>query len=191
MEIMKGKLLISEEYDKVDEYLAVIQSRIVDPIQKSDMAGYCTAVLLLLFAAMDGLGKLIHDNDRAGSNQRIRAFLDYMNNDYKKRKQDLLSLRHSLVHNAINVASFMTHTEMDSDQHLKRIGSGGFIYVNTTIMYHDFIRAFEKLREGFKNDGAKMARAAQRLAWRDDDANDKYLDNPSTPPPSVEFIWAK
>ena len=182
---------ISEEYDKIDEYLAVIQSRIVDPIQKSDMGRYCTATLLLLFAAIDGLGKLIHDNDGAGSSERIRAFLDYMGDDYRKRKKDLLDLRNSLVHNAINVASFMSQTEMGSDQHLKRIGSGGFIYVNTTIMYHDFVRAFERLSKEFKNDGAKMNRAALRLEWRGDDAEDQYLDIPATPPPLVRFIWAK
>lgn len=182
---------ISEERNKIDKYLGVIQSRIVEPIQKSDIRRYCTATLLLLFAAIDGLGKLIHDDDKAKPNKRIRAFLDYMGEDYRKRKKELLELRHSLVHNAINVASFMSQTEMGSDQHLKRMGSGGFIYVNTTIMYHDFVRAFERLREEFKKDGLKMKRAAERLEWREDDCQDQYLEIPATPPPPVEFIWAK
>ena len=182
---------ISEERNKIDEYLDVIQSRIVEPIQKSDIGRYCTATLLLLFAAIDGLGKLIHNNNKAGSNERIRAFLDYMGDNYGKCKQELLGLRHSLVHNAINVASFMSQTEMGSDQHLKRMGSAGFIYVNTNIMYQDFIHAFERLREELKNDVTKMSRAAERLEWREDDSEDQYLDIPATPPPPVEFIWAK
>ena len=182
---------ISEGREKINAYFDVIQERIVDPIQKADISQYCTVTLLLLFAAIDGLGKLIHDDDRAGSNERIRTFLDYMGGNYRIRKQDLLDLRHSLVHNAINVASFMSQTEMGSDQHLTPIGSADFMYVNTTIMYNDFVRAFERLREEFKNDERMMGRAAERLEWREDEDEEQDLDIPVSPPPPVEFIWAR
>jgi len=182
---------ISEERKKIDAYFDVIQERIVDPIQKADINRYCTATLLLLFAAIDGLGKLIHDDDRARPNERIRAFLDYMSGNYRMRKQDLLDLRHSLVHNAINVASFMSQTEMGSDRHLTPIGSADFMYVNTTIMYNDFVRAFERLREELKNDERMMSRAAERLEWREDEDEEQDLDIPVSPPPPVEFIWAR
>lgn len=85
----------------------------------------------------------------------------------------------------------MSQTEMGSDQHLKRIGSGDFIYVNTSIMYNDFTQALERLHNEFKNDERMMVRAAERLEWRDDDVEDQYLDIPATPPPAIEFIWAK
>jgi len=181
---------VSEERNKIDEYLNVIQSRIVEPIQNSDMQRYCTATLLLVFPAIDDLGKLIHDDEKAGANERIRAFLDYMGDNYKKRKKELLALRHSLVHNAINVASLMSETEMGGDQHLKRMGSGGFIYVNTFIMYHDFVRAFKRLRQELMKDEPKMKRAAERLEWREDDFQ-QNLEIPASLPPPVEFIWAK
>lgn len=180
----------TEEWEKIDEYLRVIQSRIVEPIQKTDIGRYCTATLLLLFAAIDGLGKLIHPNPKAAPSDRIRAFLNYMGENYSKRKKELLVLRNSLVHNAINVASFMSQTEMGSDQHLKRMGSGGFIYVNTSTMYHDFVRAFERLREEFENDETKMSCAAQRLEWKEVDDESEHMDY-GTPPPPVEFIWVK
>ena len=73
--------IVEEEY-KIDEYLDVIQSRIIEPIEKANISQYCAATLLLLFAALNGLGKLIHDNPKAGSNDRIRAFLDYMGGNY-------------------------------------------------------------------------------------------------------------
>jgi len=180
----------SEERNKIDDYLNVIQIRIVEPIQKADIGRYCTATLLLLFAAIDGLGKLIHDNPKAVPSDRIRTFLDYMGDNYGKRKRELLGLRNSLVHNAINVASYMSQTEIGSDQHLKRIGSGGFIYVNTSIMYNDFVRAFKRLREEFENDEAKMSRAAQRLEWKEVDDESQHMDY-GTPPPPVQFISAK
>jgi len=182
---------ISEERDKIDAYLDVIQSRIVEPIQDSDMDRYCTACLLLLFAAIDGLGKLIHDDEKAGPSERIRVFLDYMGGNYRMRKKELLKLRNSLVHNAINEASFMSQTEEAGDPHLSAIGSAGFFYVNTSTMYQDFIRAFERLREEFKNDKVKLSRAAQRLEWKEDDVEDHNLDVSPTPPPPIEFIYAR
>ena len=84
----------------------------------------------------------------------------------------------------------MSQTEIGSDQHLKRIGSGGFIYVNTSIMYNDFVRAFKRLREEFENDEAKMSRAAQRLEWKEVDDESQHMDY-GTPPPPVQFISAK
>jgi len=63
---------------KIDAYLNIIEERILAPIQKTEIQKYCTATLLILFAAIDGLGKLLHPEDTAGSGERSRAFLDYM-----------------------------------------------------------------------------------------------------------------
>ena len=117
----------SQDQDKIDKYLEVIQERILAPIQKTEIRHYCTATLLLLFAAIDGLGELLHPDNTAGSNARIREFLDYMGGDYKVHKKELLNLRNFLVHNAINVASFLSQTEIGSDQHLKKMGAADFI----------------------------------------------------------------
>ena len=179
---------IGEEENKIDEYLDVIQSRIIEPIEKANISQYCAATLLLLFAALNGLGKLIHDNPKAGSNDRIRAFLDYMGGNYGKRKKELLNLRHSLMHEAMNVASYMSKADIGSSKHLNLIGSAGFIYVNTTVMYKDFVLSFERLRKELKNNEQMKSRAAKRLEWKKED---HYFDFPATPPPPVEFIWAK
>jgi hypothetical protein len=179
---------IAEKEFKMDEYLDVIQSRIIEPIEKANISQYCTATLLLLFAALNGLGKLIHDNPKAGSNDRIRAFLDYMGGNYGKRKKELLNLRHSLMHEAMNVASYMSKADIGSSQHLNLIGSAGFIYVNTKVMYKDFVLAFERLQKELKSNEQMMHRAAERLEWKEED---HYFDFPATPPPPVEFIWAK
>ena len=58
-------------------------------------------------------------------------------------------------------------------------------------MYNDFVRAFERLREEFKNDEQMMSRAAGRLEWVEDQVEEQYLEIPASPPPPVEFIWAK
>jgi hypothetical protein len=106
----------SYDREKIEEYFHVIEQRILGPIKKSEIRRYCTATLLLLFAGIDGLGKLIHPDEKAGCKKRIRAFLNYMGGNYRTREKELLELRNSLVHNAINVASFMSQTEMGSAQ---------------------------------------------------------------------------
>src|SRR5687768_2036022 len=97
----------SQEQHRIEEYLRVIQERILAPIEKTEVQQYFTATLLLLFAAIDGLGGLLHSNDAAGSNKRILCFLDYMGGDYALNKKQLLKLRNYLVHSAINVESFL------------------------------------------------------------------------------------
>jgi hypothetical protein len=190
----------SQDQDKIDEYLRVIQERILAPIQKTEIRDYSTATLLLLFAAIDGLGKLLHPNDKAGSNARIREFLDYMGDGYEIHKEELLALRNSLVHNAINVASFLSRTEVGRNQHLKKMGADDFIHVNTRVMYEDFVSAFSRFQADIKDDLKMMKRAADQLEWRETaDRLEWGEDNPldhvniatPTPPPPVEFIYAK
>jgi len=158
------------------------------------VVNFCTATLLLLFAAIDGIGKLLHPDYKAKSNKRILGFLDYMGGDYGVYKEKLLNLRHFLVHNAINVESFLSHTEIGADQHLKKMGTAGFIYVNTMVMYKDFVDAFKRFREEIQHDPGMLKRAADRLEWRDDNAwsgtDTSDVAIPSLPP-SVKFIYAK
>ena len=94
---------------KIEEYLKVIEERILAPIQTTEVRQSCTASLLLLFAAIDWLAKLIHPNKNAEVGERIRTFLNYMGGDYAVNKKEIYDLRNSLVHNAINVESFF-HT---------------------------------------------------------------------------------
>jgi len=182
----------SEDQDKIDAYFEIIQERILAPIQNTEIRHYCTATLLLLFAVIDGLGKLLVPND-TGSSKRILGFLTYMGGDYDAYKGELLKLRQSVVHNAINVESFLSHTEIGGDQHLKKTGAAGFIYVNTMDMYEDFVGAFKRFRSEIHRDPVMMKRAANRLEWREDNT----LDNPDisniatpSPPPPVQFIIA-
>jgi hypothetical protein len=184
----------SKDQEKIDAYLEIIQERILAPIETTEIRNYCTVTLLLLFAAIDGLGKLQNTDAKARSNKRIRGFLGYMGGDYDVHKRELLRLRHSLVHNAINVESFLSQTEIGSDQHLKKVGAAGFINVNTNVMYEDFVNAFNQFRAETRSDLEVMKRAADRLEWREDIALDDLNIGDAvapSPPPPVEFIYAR
>jgi hypothetical protein len=70
------------------------------------------------------------------------------------------------VHNAVNVESFLSYIEILDEQHLKRMGAAGFVYVNTSAMYSDFVDAFRRFCADIQNDPAKLKRAANRLECR-------------------------
>ena len=181
----------SADQQKIEEYFRVIQERILSPIEKTEIRQYCTATLLLLFAAIDGLGGLLHSKNAVGSNKRILKFLEYMGANYAAKKKELLALRNFIVHSAISVESFLSKTEMGRDRHLKSIGAAGFIYVNTTLMYDDFVKAFARFRADIASDSALMQRAADRLEWKEDQIWNEEDGPMPTPPPPVEFIFRK
>ena len=186
----------SQDEGKVDEYLNVIWKRILAPIEKTEVQEYCTATLLLLFAAIDGVGKLLHPKNDARPDKRILGFLDYMGDGYKVHKKQLLALRNSLAHNALNVACFLSNYEEDPDhqtfhQHLKEIGDPGFIYVNTVTMYKDFVNALQRFQTDIKDNPEMMKRAADRLEWREDIPLVRSDIPEPTHPSTVEFIYAR
>ena len=80
---------------------------------------------------------------------------------------------------------------MTHDQHLKIVGAAGFIYVNTNLMFDDFVKAFDRFRADIESDISLMNRVADRLEWKDDQVwNEEDGPIPSFPPP-VEFIFRK
>lgn len=177
--------------EKVREYLWVIEERIVRPLQKSDLLDYCTATLLLVFAGMDGLARLVQESEKAGVRARITGFLPYMGERYGECKKELYELRCSLVHEAINVASYLSQTEWGEENHLRK-GAADFIYVNSRVMAEDFIKAFEQVSQEILSDEKKLARAAYRLEFRDVELPDSnYREFPTTEPPPIKFIQTK
>jgi len=190
---------MSEDREKIAKYLSIIQERILAPIHNTEVQRYCTATLLLLFAAIDGLGKLLVPDDTAGVNERIRGFLQYMGGAYEDCEKGLLKLRHSLVHNAINVESFLSEAEIPGDWHLKKIGVG-LICVNTMALYKDFVASFERFRCDIQNNPAMRRRAADRLEWVETadpleqgeiDPLDPMDNAAATPPTPIGFIRVK
>ena len=102
----------SESERKIDAYLMVIEGRILAPIQKTEIQDYCTASLLLLFSAIDGLGKLIHPSPKAGNQARIGEFLAYMGPKYATHKKELIKLNHRIVERLKFLESARRHKEM-------------------------------------------------------------------------------
>ena len=149
--------------DKIDVYFEYIENRILQPIQNTSIKDYCTASLLIVFAAIDGVGQLLYPYDNAGSNERIKYFLDYMGGKYKDHQKEILKLRNSIVHNGLNVDFYLTHTGTIDDPILENLGPAGFILMNTSAMCEDVIKKCKQAHDDILHDPTKLILAANRL----------------------------
>jgi len=175
---------------KVDAYLNMIMEHVVQPINRTDLKESCTATILLIFAAIDGLGKLTHPRCDAQPGKRFRHYLScYMGGEYTRRQDALYKLRCSLAHNALNFSSFISKTEMGEPHHLKYDTALGFLFVSSTVLFRDFCASLSRLREAFDRDPALLSIAAERLEWREDDIYAYW--GLSTPPPPAVFVSMK
>ena len=59
---------------KTQEYFNAIQRHVIDPLQCNGVAEHCFAAALLIFGAIDGLGRLIHPDPKAGAGLRFKAY---------------------------------------------------------------------------------------------------------------------
>lgn len=96
------------------------------------------------------------------------------------------------MHNAINVASFMRSVEEEGHEHkhLDFLCQGNFLVVNTSVMFKDFCAAIERLREEIVRDEQLLKRMASRLV-RGNPSLEYYDEIHATPPPMIEFVYAR
>lgn len=186
-----------DDIEKIDEYFKVIDDRIISTIQNTDVKKSCTATLALLFAAIDGLGQLsCKDEDYEKAGKRFKVFLKRMGQNYEGKSDIIWKIRNSLIHNGVNLESYMYATS-EGDfafEHLSTPGPNGFLYIDTTQFFSDFCQAKRQLREEINKSDEILKRAANRLDWLEADEKEYQESNniarPSPPPP-VEFIHMK
>lgn len=179
----------AEREAKVDEYMGTMGRYVVASMAKPENRRSCIAVLFLVFAGVDGLGKLVHPNTAAGVGDRFKDFLPrlgppYCAADIRKR---LYKLRCDLVHNALHSAAFLSAAENYGSiyQHLSTTPQGS-IYVNTEAFYTDFCHAFDQLKVEFAQDKCLLNEAGRRLKRQWFTPSEDWGD--TTPPGPIDFV---
>lgn len=169
------------------EYLRVIRQHVIKPLETTAVAESCFASVLLICGAIDGLGKLTHENANASPGQRFKAFLQRLGNDYSALAEELWHLRNTLAHSAMNIACFLSKQEEARSDHLER--ERGFVFIHTGKLLEDFKAALNKLETEYQVDGSLLERAESRLRW--DSINERGWRGGGvmpTPPPGIEFV---
>lgn len=181
----------TENRSKVAEYLDLVESRVLRPLSCDAVQRSCSTTLLLVFAAIDALGKLTDEDGKASVRVRFQDFLGFMGVEYKERSTELWKLRNALVHNAINVESYLSSTELAGWAHLKRIGGSGLIYLNTGLASRDLVEAFGRVKTLLATDKRAAQRAADRLEWVEDTQQAVGAESLPTQPPQIQFVHAR
>ncbi|MFA6293478.1 MAG: hypothetical protein WC637_16960 [Victivallales bacterium] len=182
---------MSDDRQKVDAYLEMIQDHVLSPIQGTDLKESCTATVLLIFGSIDGLGKLTHPEDLAGAGKRFKWYLrTFMRPEYGTHCDALYTLRCSLAHNALNFTSFISKTRMGEQHHLEFDSTLGYVFVSSAVLTRDFDASLRKLDEELNKDTKLITRAASRLHWLEDNTY-AYWSQFSTPPGPIPFINLK
>jgi len=167
------------------EYVRVIRSHVIHPLESTAVAENCFVAAMLVFGAIDGLGKLIHPDERAGVGTRFKAFLQRMGIAYRNHGQQIWLLRNALAHSAMNTACFMAKTEEARSEHLK--SDQGRLFIHSKTLVEDFKMALDQLEREFRNDNVLFERAQGRLKWQIIDPwREKRLT--STQPPAIRYV---
>jgi hypothetical protein len=107
---------MNKSKNKLESYFALIERHILDPIEKGILKSSCFASLMLLFSAIDGLGKLTDNNPYAPPGERFKNMLSQIGDKYEHRRDELWNLRNDLMHNGLNPISFFAHTYMGHNE---------------------------------------------------------------------------
>lgn len=177
---------MDDRKQKIEKYFELIERHIIQPIGKKILKESCFATIMLIFSAIDGLGKLTHLSANVRSMVRFKFFIATLGANYENNQDMLWKLRNSLMHNGLNHISLFANTEFGQDYHL-RSGPNDLTYINTQKLYSDFKNRYENLRQKILNDQTEIMRIGDRLEWTEEaDPNEFVL--PVTSPGSVYFI---
>ena len=156
--------------EKINKFISLLKERTINPIDNTDIKESCTATLLLIFAAIDSLGKITCDDkdykplknkNWKGNNKRFTDFLEnVMGNEYLKFKDAIYDLRNDIVHTGINTKVIFSKSQHDN-KHLQKVN--GYLWINTRQFLDDFKKAIEQINIDIKNKGRYFKNAMNRL----------------------------
>lgn len=147
---------------KSERYVQSIWEHVVRPLDSTALSESCFASCMMLFACIDGLGKLLHPSANAKVNERFKYFLsDWMRGLYAERQTLVWELRNNLDHNAIAALTYLsslsdsTHAHLDADN--------GNLFINTRQFLMDFQTSLEFVERRLTDDCELLNQAESRL----------------------------
>ncbi len=155
---------MSQEDDaKITEYFLWITEHMLKPIENGCICGSCIAALLMMFAVIDSLGKLIcEDKIVCKIGERFKWFLGKLGPGYKKHADSIWRMRNGFVHTTMAARIDITgHAERRND-HLAEFRTG-FLLIHTGFFQDDLESAVTKAEGLVAENGPFRTRAMKRL----------------------------
>ena len=178
---------MEEVEKKFNKFINLLKERTINSIDNSDIKESCTAMLLLLFAAVDSLSKITCSNSeynsykkKKGNKVRFTGFLDkVMGNKYAVCKDNIYDLRNDIVHTGINTKVILSKRQ-DHEKHLKSVD--GYLWINTNQFLDDFKKAIEQIKNDIDVQGQFYRNAKDRIRDFNIIEVDEQHDIPSPSP---------
>jgi len=173
---------------KSERYVQSIREHVVRPLESTALSESCFASCMMLFAGIDGLGRLLHPDANAKVNERFKYFLsEWMGGLYVERQTLVWELRNNLDHNAIAALTYLSSLSDSTYSHLD--ADNGHLFINTRQFLVDFQVALESVEQRLSAECELLNQAENRLVdvynsmigwrrsmWR------------TTPPGEVRFV---
>lgn len=168
--------------DKINNYLAFLNERIIKRLEIKTIKESCTITLLLIFAAIDSLSKITCSLDVycKGNKHRFKNLLEeVMSDNYALKQDNIYDLRCDIVHSGINTKIQLSNKVRSI--HLE-VNEEGILIINTNQFRKDFIDAYNKIQKNIKEKGTFYYNAIGRLNDFYIIENDNDLAQPSPAP---------
>lgn len=170
----------------IDKYFSELDDHIVSRIRDGKVGDSCFAAVMFMFAAVDSLGRLMAPSHIEGSvHSRFTYVLqNYFPPAYFDEEDRLWRLRNDLMHNALNVATFLAAiSSVDASyQHLELVPNTDYLFLNTCTFQGDLCRAIDQVKGQLR-----QAETALEAASRLEEASIPGFREPPTPPAVVWF----
>lgn len=179
---------------KTKRYMDGLRKWVVEPAKNTELKENCFATALLIFAAIEGLGTLLGDEeDREQNGLRFLAGLRELPDEYRnlpgggnegKDGNDLWSLRCDLSHTASNCGWAMSKLDVEKSNHLKPRGDGVRL-LHTPSFVADFGKVLDRVEDRIMKDPSLLDTIEGRIRgipWPDENEDCETTTSTCTPP---------
>lgn len=154
--------ILSYTHSNAEQYIKLIREHVIEPLEETPLSSSCYATCMMIFSCIDGLGKLLHSDDKARAGVRFKYFLtEWMKGRYGELASELYELRNSLLHNGIAPTAYMSMTE--ESRHEEIDYDNGFLYINTKRFVKDFQTALAEVEFALQSNICVFENANARL----------------------------
>lgn len=179
---------MTEELRKVNAYMKMLNQDVVEPLLTTSQGESNTSKILLVFASIDGLGKLIHPDVHANTRDRFTYYItNYFPMAYHGHIDELYKMRCLYTNNALSFSSFVSW-QKDADLHHLQYQSGAkYLHIEGTLFFQDFFESMMTLMADLGDNSQMMVNVASRLRWLDED-DFSFWGTENTPISNVQYV---
>ena len=179
---------MTDDNKKVNAYMKMLNQDVVEPLLTTQQGESNTSKILLVFASIDGLGKLIHPDESAKVRERFSYYIsNYIPMVYHSHIDELYKMRCLYTNNALSFSSFVSWQKDAELHHLQYQSGAKYLHIEGTAFFQDFFESMMTLMGDIGDSQSMMSSVANRLRWLDED-DLSFWGTENTPLSNVQYV---